>query len=138
MFNIPYPYYVVSVRCSTSCISKNYQASIFTSKLHQFQLTNSIIQLINTSFTVEVEEYNKGASLEYYQVVFEAPFLLETGEYYRQQASKLVAEKSCSEYMHCVVSMLQTARRRGVAFLHQTSVTKVTCTCTLSDSIRCM
>ena len=64
--------------------------------------------------------------LEYYQGIFEAPFLHETGEYYRQQASKLVAESSCSEYMQRVVSMLQTARRRGVTFLHQTSVTKVT------------
>ena len=64
-------------------------------------------------------------SLEYYQATFEGPFLQETGEYYRQQASNLVAEKTCSEYMHCIVSMLQTARRRGVAFLHQTSVTKV-------------
>lgn len=74
---------------------------------------------------VEVEEYNKSLTLEYYQEVFEGPFLHETGQYYRQQASKLVAESSCSEYMHCVVSMLQTARRRGTSFLHQTSVTKV-------------
>ena len=64
-------------------------------------------------------------NLEYYQKIFEAPFLQETGQYYRQQASKLVAESSCSEYMHSVVSMLQTARRRSMAFLHQTSVTKV-------------
>ena len=74
---------------------------------------------------VEVEEYNKSLTLEYYQEVFEGPFLHETGQYYRQQASKLVAESSCSEYMHCVVNMLQTARRRGTSFLHQTSVTKV-------------
>ena len=74
---------------------------------------------------VEVEEYNKDQKLDYYQTVFEAPFLHETGQYYRQQASKLVAESSCSEYMHSVVNMLQVARRRGVAFLHQTSVTKV-------------
>ena len=75
--------------------------------------------------SVEVEEYNKSLTLEYYQEVFEGPFLRETGQYYRQQASKLVAESSCSEYMHCIVNMLQTARRRGTSFLHQTSVTKV-------------
>ena len=74
---------------------------------------------------VEVEEYNKDSSLRFYQELFEAPFLAETGEYYRQEASKIVAELSCSEYMEQVVARLQAARRRGQRFLHQTSVTKV-------------
>jgi len=76
------------------------------------------------SSLVEVEEYNKESALKFYQEVFESPFLRETGEYYRQEASKLVAELSCSEYMAQVVSRLQAERRRGQRFLHQTSITK--------------
>ena len=79
----------------------------------------------NKHTQVEVEEYNKESALKFYQEVFESPFLRETGEYYRQEASKLVAELSCSEYMAQVVSRLQAERRRGQRFLHQTSITKV-------------
>ena len=74
---------------------------------------------------VEVEEFNKDSALKLYQEAFESPFLRDTGEYYRQEASKLVAELSCSEYMAQVVSRLQAARRIGHKFLHQTSITKV-------------
>lgn len=74
---------------------------------------------------VEVEEFNKDSALKLYQEVFESPFLRDAGEYYRQEASKLVAELSCSEYMAQVVSRLQAARRSGHKFLHQTSITKV-------------
>ena len=74
---------------------------------------------------VEVEEFNKDSALKLYQEAFESPFLRDAGEYYRQEASKLVAELSCSEYMAQVVSRLQAARRSGHKFLHQTSITKV-------------
>ena len=72
-----------------------------------------------------MEEYNKESSLRYYQECFEAPFLDETGEYYRHVASKLVSELDVSQYMAVVVSRMQAARRRGQRFLHQTSMTKV-------------
>ena len=39
---------------------------------------------------------------QYYQVVFEEPFLKDTGEYYRQEAARLIADMSYSEYMQKV------------------------------------
>jgi cullin 2 len=72
-----------------------------------------------------VEELRTSEPLRYYQDCFESPFLIETGDYYRQEAAHMVAELSCSEYIKRVVEKLQTARRAGSKFLHQTSVTKV-------------
>ncbi len=73
---------------------------------------------------VEVEEYQE-SSLLYYQETFESPFLEETGQFYRQEASKLTSELSCSEYIQQVVAKLREAKSRGEKFLHLTSVTKV-------------
>ncbi len=72
-----------------------------------------------------MDEYNKDSSLLYYQEVFETPFLTETGQFYRQLASKLTSELSCSEYIQQVVARLQEAKNHGDKFLHPTSVTKV-------------
>ncbi len=73
-----------------------------------------------------MEEAKSDGSLRYYQEVFEAPFLIDTSHYYQQQASRLTAELSCSDYMKHVVGALQAARGGGARFLHQTSITKVT------------
>lgn len=74
---------------------------------------------------VEVEEGRSEKPLLYYQQNFEASFLLETGLYYRKEAARIVTELSCSDYLRHVVGQLQTAKRAGARFLHQTSVTKV-------------
>ena len=37
-----------------------------------------------------------------YEELFEVPFLQETGDYYRQEASKLKDACNCSEYMEKV------------------------------------
>ena len=79
------------------------------------------------NFTVEVEDYSKDSSLQLYQDLFEGPFLVETGGHYRKESAKLVAELTCSEYLHQVVAKLQVAKRQGDVFLHQSSITKVSC-----------
>lgn len=39
---------------------------------------------------------------QFYQEIFEWPFLAETGEYYKQEASNLLQESNCSQYMEKV------------------------------------
>lgn len=40
--------------------------------------------------------------LQFYQEIFEGPFLMKTGEYYKQEASNLMQESNCSQYMEKV------------------------------------
>ena len=72
-----------------------------------------------------MEEKSGQSNLLYYKEVFETPFLAETGQYYRGEASGMVVSLTCSQYMKNVVARLQGAQRTGSRFLHQTSVTKV-------------
>ena len=51
---------------------------------------------------VDVEEYKKKLPLQLYEDVFEIEFLQETGQFYRRQASELVDQCTCSEYMEKV------------------------------------
>ncbi len=39
---------------------------------------------------------------QFYQEIFEVPFLTKTGEYYKQEASNLLQESNCSQYMEKV------------------------------------
>lgn len=39
---------------------------------------------------------------QFYQEIFEGPFLSKTGEYYKQEASNLLQESNCSQYMEKV------------------------------------
>lgn len=43
-------------------------------------------------------------SLQFYQEIFEGLFLTKTGEYYKQEASNLLQESNCSQYMEKVSS----------------------------------
>lgn len=43
-------------------------------------------------------------SLQFYQEIFEGLFLTKTGEYYKQEASNLLQESNCSQYMEKVRS----------------------------------
>lgn len=43
--------------------------------------------------------------LQFYQEIFEGPFLTKTGEYYKQEASNLLQESNCSQYMEKVGQM---------------------------------
>lgn len=42
--------------------------------------------------------------LQFYQEIFEGLFLTKTGEYYKQEASNLLQESNCSQYMEKVRS----------------------------------
>ncbi|KAL4841537.1 hypothetical protein H8958_008366 [Nasalis larvatus] len=57
-----------------------------------------VIHGVINSF-VHVEQYKKKFPLKFYQEIFESPFLTETGEYYKQEASNLLQESNCSQYM---------------------------------------
>ncbi|KAL8164974.1 UNVERIFIED_CONTAM: Cullin-2 [Gekko kuhli] len=57
-----------------------------------------VIHGVINSF-VHVEQYKKKFPLKFYQEIFECPFLNETGEYYKQEASNLLQESNCSQYM---------------------------------------
>lgn len=48
--------------------------------------------------------------LQFYQEVFEGPFLMKTGEYYKQEASNLMQESNCSQYMEKVGEMIKVCR----------------------------
>uniref|UniRef100_A0A3Q2PVJ3 Cullin 2 n=1 Tax=Fundulus heteroclitus TaxID=8078 RepID=A0A3Q2PVJ3_FUNHE len=60
-----------------------------------------VIHGVINSF-VHVEQYKKKFPLKFYQEIFEGPFLLKTGEYYKQEASNLLQESNCSQYMEKV------------------------------------
>ncbi|PWA24609.1 hypothetical protein CCH79_00016298 [Gambusia affinis] len=57
-----------------------------------------VIHGVINSF-VHVEHYKKKFPLKFYQEIFEGPFLIKTGEYYKQEASNLLQESNCSQYM---------------------------------------
>ncbi|XP_050008658.1 cullin-2 [Alexandromys fortis] len=60
-----------------------------------------VIHGVINSF-VHVEQYKKKFPLKFYQGIFVSPFLTETGEYYKQEASNLLQESNCSQYMEKV------------------------------------
>ena len=41
---------------------------------------------------MSVEEYKKKGNLDLYEEIFEKPFLAATGEFYREEAAKLLGE----------------------------------------------
>ena len=61
--------------------------------------------------------------------MFEASFLKETGEHYKMEASRLLEECDCSEYMERVIARLDEENLRSRKFLHPSSYSKVTHEC---------
>ncbi|KAG8138814.1 hypothetical protein E2320_001613 [Naja naja] len=57
--------------------------------------------------------------------IFECPFLNETGEYYKQEASNLMQESNCSQYMEKVLCRLKDEEVRCRKYLHPSSYGKV-------------
>lgn len=80
---------------------------------HSFSLFCIIHKMDNRYFyrsvSVHVYEIQCGSyplsSLQFYQEIFEGPFLTKTGEYYKQEASNLLQESNCSQYMEKVGQM---------------------------------
>uniref|UniRef100_A0A9L0S3V4 Cullin-2 n=1 Tax=Equus caballus TaxID=9796 RepID=A0A9L0S3V4_HORSE len=83
-----------------------------------------VIHGVINSF-VHVEQYKKKFPLKFYQEIFESPFLTETGEYYKQEASNLLQESNCSQYMEKVLGRLKDEEIRCRKYLNPSSYTKV-------------
>ncbi|XP_054670372.1 cullin-2 isoform X1 [Grus americana] len=83
-----------------------------------------VIHGVINSF-VHVEQYKKKFPLKFYQETFECPFLNETGEYYKQEASNLLQESNCSQYMEKVLGRLKDEEMRCRKYLHPSSYGKV-------------
>uniref|UniRef100_A0A8C2YNM0 Cullin 2 n=1 Tax=Chinchilla lanigera TaxID=34839 RepID=A0A8C2YNM0_CHILA len=87
-----------------------------------------VIHGVINSF-VHVEQYKRKFPLKFYQEIFETPFLTETGEYYKQEASNLLQESNCSQYMEKVLGRLKDEEIRCRKYLNPSSYTKVTHEC---------
>uniref|UniRef100_A0A7N8XZH6 Cullin 2 n=1 Tax=Mastacembelus armatus TaxID=205130 RepID=A0A7N8XZH6_9TELE len=83
-----------------------------------------VIHGVINSF-VHVEQYKKKFPLKFYQEIFEGPFLSKTGEYYKQEASNLLQESNCSQYMEKVLGRLKDEEVRCRKYLHPSSYGKV-------------
>ncbi|XP_036378433.1 cullin-2 isoform X2 [Megalops cyprinoides] len=83
-----------------------------------------VIHGVINSF-VHVEQYKKKFPLKFYQEIFEGPFLAKTGEYYKQEASNLLQESNCSQYMEKVLGRLKDEEVRCRKYLHPSSYAKV-------------
>ena len=92
-----------------------------------FQADSTIYGVIQS--LVSVEEYKKKGNLDLYEEIFEKPFLTATGEYYREEAAKLLGEGSISHYMERVISKIEAEDVRSRKFLYPSSYQKVTGEC---------
>jgi len=92
-----------------------------------FQADSTIYGVIQS--LVSVEEYKKKGNLDLYEDIFEKPFLAATGEYYREEAAKLLGEGSISHYMERVISKIEAEDVRSRKFLYPSSYQKVTGEC---------
>ncbi|CAF98768.1 unnamed protein product, partial [Tetraodon nigroviridis] len=84
----------------------------------------TVIHGVINSF-VHVEQYKKKCPLKFYQEIFEGLFLTKTGEYYKQEASNLLQESNCSQYMEKVLGRLKDEEMRCRKYLHPSSYAKV-------------
>ena len=78
---------------------------------------------------VSVEEYKKKGNLDLYEEIFEKPFLFATGEFYREEAAKLLGEGDISHYMERVIMKIEAEDVRSRKFLYPSSYQKVTGEC---------
>merc|ERR1719431_770912 len=92
-----------------------------------FQSDSTIYGVIQS--LVSVEEYKKKGNLDLYEEIFEKPFLLATGEFYREEAAKLLGEGSISQYMERVITKIEAEDVRSRKFLYPSSYQKVTGEC---------
>ncbi|KAM9308850.1 cullin-2 isoform 2-T2 [Gastrophryne carolinensis] len=74
---------------------------------------------------VHVEHYKKKFPLKFYQEIFEWPFLVETGEYYKQEASNILQESNCSQYMEKILGRAKDEEIRCTKYLNPSSYSKV-------------
>lgn len=72
--------------------------------------------------------------LQFYQEIFEGLFLTKTGEYYKQEASNLLQESNCSQYMEKVSS---SDRRETVSCSVRAAFVCCCCCSAASKSLLC-
>ena len=60
-----------------------------------------------------------------YEDIFEKPFLSATGEYYKEEAQKLLQPNSISIYMEKVIQRIESENVRSRKFLYPSSYQKV-------------
>merc|ERR1719188_2738187 len=92
-----------------------------------FQSDSTIYGVIQS--LVSVEEYKKKGNLDLYEDIFEKPFLSATGEYYKEEAQKLLQADSISIYMEKVIQRIESENVRSRKFLYPSSYQKVTTEC---------
>jgi len=92
-----------------------------------FQSDSTIYGVIQSLVSVEV--YKKKGNLDLYEEIFEKPFLLATGEFYREEAAKLLGGGSISQYMEKVITKIEAEDVRSRKFLYPSSYQKVTGEC---------
>ena len=63
--------------------------------------------------------------LQLYEDIFEKPFLAATGEYYKEEAQKLLQPNSISIYMEKVIQRIESENVRSRKFLYPSSYQKV-------------
>lgn len=78
---------------------------------------------------VDMEKFKTKFPLKLYEQWFEEKFLAQTGEFYRQEALKLLDESNCSEYMEKVIQRLDDEYMRSRKFLNGSSYGKVAHEC---------
>lgn len=88
------------------------------------QLNVKVIAGVIQSF-VQVQDYRKKGNLKLYQELFETHLLQASGEYYRNEALKLLQRCTVSEYMEEVIKLLDEEQKRAAKFLHDSSLTKL-------------
>lgn len=95
-------------------------------RLHENQPPDStkIIKGAIQSF-VCVEEYKKKDALHLYQKKFEMPLLKDSGEFYKNEANRLLQQCTVSSYMEEVIKKLDEENFRALKYLHTSSVGKI-------------
>jgi len=88
-----------------------------------FQADSTIYGVIQS--LVSVEEYKKKGNLELYEEIFEKPFLVATGEFYKEEAAVLLGQGSISQYMERVIGKIEAEDVRSRKFLYPSSYQKV-------------
>lgn len=90
--------------------------------------TSDIVCGVIESF-VAVEAYKMKGELDFYQEIFEKPFLDASGDFYAREASDLLQKSDVTHYMERVTWRLGQEELRAHKILHHSSVVKVRSCC---------
>ena len=108
------------MKCSISCICTYFLSILYDTQFDLLQCCSTYDSNPGFVYTLRLHLPFKlcginlllafSRILQFYQEIFEGPFLTKTGEYYKQEASNLLQESNCSQYMEkvcvCVCAMI--------------------------------